>query len=210
VNGQFQYYDGHHVEDNYEGKAGGGAYTRIYQDADQSLMVGLNATWMRFTQNQSYVTYGQGGYFSPQQYVILNLPLEYAGRTGAFTYDLKGSIGMQHYRENAVAYFPLDSGMQASASSNMNYLNANSTAALDPNAVYPGQSKTGVAYSLFANGEYRLAPQLTVGALASFGNAYEYREWVAAVYVRYSFTPQSGQQPFPPKPFTSPYLSNTD
>ncbi|MFP6561884.1 cellulose synthase subunit BcsC-related outer membrane protein [Paraburkholderia sp. B3] len=209
VNGQFQYYDGHHVEDNYEGKAGGGAYTRLYQDADQSLMVGLNATWMRFSQNQSYVTYGQGGYFSPQQYVILNLPLEYAGRTGAFTYDLKGSIGVQHYRENAVAYFPLDPTMENNAASTMNADNSASNP-LDANAVYPGQSKTGVAYSLFANGEYRLAPQLTVGALASFGNAYEYREWIAAVYLRYSFTPQSGQQPFPPKPFMSPYLTNTD
>ncbi len=209
VNGQFQYYDGHHVESNYEGKAGGGAYTRLYQDADQSLMVGLNTTWMSFSQNQSYVTYGQGGYFSPQQYVILNLPLEYAGRTGAFTYDLKGSIGVQHYRENAVAYFPLDSSLQGSASLYMNALNS-SLNPLDANATYPGQSKTGVAYSLFANGEYRLAPQVTVGALASLGNAYEYREWIAAVYVRYSFTPQSGQQPFPPKPFTSPYLTNTD
>jgi cellulose synthase operon protein C len=207
VNGQFQYYDGHHVESNYEGKAGGGAYTRLYQDADQSLMVGFNTTWMTFDKNQSYVTYGQGGYFSPQQYVILNLPLEYAGRTGAFTYDLKGSIGVQHYRENAVAYFPLDPNLQNQASLNMD---AQTSVSLDPNAIYPGQSKTGFAYSLFAHGEYQLAPQLAVGAMASLGNAYQYREWIAAVYLRYSFTPQSGLQPFPPKTFTSPFLANTD
>lgn len=211
VNGQFLYYDGHHVETNYEGKAGGGAYTRLYQDADQTLMVGMNATWMTFDKNQSYVTYGQGGYFSPQQYVILNLPLEYAGRTGAFTYDLKGSIGVQHYRLDAVPYFPLDlNSLQASAASNMNAVNASSSVSLDPNAVYPGQSKTGVAYSLYASGEYQLAPQLAVGAMASLGNAYQYREWIAAVYLRYSFSPQSGLQPFPPKTFTSPYLANTD
>ncbi|WP_322016162.1 cellulose synthase subunit BcsC-related outer membrane protein [Paraburkholderia sp. J12] len=210
ANLQFQYYDGHHVVSNYEVKGGGGAYTRLYQDADQSLMVGLNTTVMSYDKNQSYVTYGQGGYFSPQEYVILNLPLEYAGRTGAFTYDLKGSIGVQHYRQDAVPYFPLDNTLQASASGNMDTVNAQKTVSLDPNAIYPGQSKTGLAYSLYASGEYQLAPQLAVGAMASLGNAYQYREWIAAVYVRYSFTPQSGLQPFPPRTLTSPYLANSD
>ncbi|MDR5748214.1 cellulose synthase subunit BcsC-related outer membrane protein, partial [Caballeronia sp. LZ029] len=78
----------------------------------------------------------------------------------------------------------------------------------DANAVYPGQSKTGVSYSLSATGEYQLAPQLAVGATASFGNAYQYREWLAAVYVRYTFSNRGGVQPvFPPQAFSSPYLS---
>jgi cellulose synthase operon protein C len=205
VNGQFQYYDGHHVQTNYEGKGGGGAYTRLYTDADQTLMAGMNVTWMTFSKNQSYFTYGQGGYFSPQQFVILNFPIEYSGRDGAFTYDVKGSIGVQHYREDAVPYFPLDPGRQGSAAANMNSV---TTATLDANAVYPGLSKSGFAYSLSASGEYQLAPQLAVGAMASLGNAYQYREWLAAVYVRYSFSPQYGLQPFPPKTFTSPYLAN--
>ena len=205
VNGQFQYYDGHHVQSNYEGKGGGGAYTRLYKDADQTLMAGMNVTWMTFSKNQSYFTYGQGGYFSPQQYVILNFPLEYAGREGAFTYYVKGSIGVQHYREDAVPYFPLDPGRQVNAAINMNGVTSST---LDANAIYPGQSKTGFSYSIFANGEYQLAPQLAVGAMASLGNAYQYREWLAAVYVRYSFSPQYGLQPFPPKTFTSPYLAN--
>nr|WP_246025060.1 cellulose synthase subunit BcsC-related outer membrane protein [Paraburkholderia dinghuensis] len=205
VNGQFQYYEGHHVESNYEGKGGGGAYTHLYKDADQTLIAGMNVTWMSFSKNQSYFTYGQGGYFSPQQFVILNFPIEYAGRYGLFTYDVKGSIGVQHYREDAVPYFPLDPGRQATAAANMNSV---TTSTLDANAVYPGLSKTGFAYSLLASGEYQLAPQLAVGAMASLGNAYQYREWLAAVYVRYSFSPQYGLQPFPPKTFTSPYLAN--
>lgn len=141
---------------------------------------------------------------SPQQYVMLNLPIEYMGRNGAFTYDLKGSIGVQHYRQDSSKYFPLDGAAQAQAASNMNGI---TTPAVDANAVYPGQSKTGVSYSVNATGEYQLAPQLAFGATASLGNAYQYREWVAAVYVRYSLTRQSGLQPFPPSAFTSPYLS---
>jgi len=210
VNGEFNYYDGHHVERNYSGKGGGGAYTRFYQDANQTFTAGINATWMRFSSNQSYFTYGQGGYFSPQQYVILNLPVDYSGRTGAFTYQLNGSIGVQHYRENAVPYFPLDPLLQSSAAANAATIASATPVTLDQGAVYPGQSKTGIAYSIAGRGEYQLASQLAVGAAASFGNAYQYREWVAAVYLRYSFTPQVGLQLFPPKVFTSPYLASPD
>ncbi|MGA7782895.1 MAG: cellulose synthase subunit BcsC-related outer membrane protein [Paraburkholderia sp.] len=206
ANASYQYYMGDHVESNDAVKGGGGVYTRLLKSADQTLTVGLNTTLMGYNKNLSYFTYGQGGYFSPQQYVILNLPVELTGRDGAFTYDLKGSIGVQHYREDASNYFPLDPRLQGSAAGNAATAIANGQS-VDSGAVYPGQSKTGVSYSFNAVGEYQLAPQLAVGATASLGNAYQYREWLAAVYVRYSFTKQSGLQPFPPTPLASPYVS---
>ncbi|WP_277185072.1 cellulose synthase subunit BcsC-related outer membrane protein [Caballeronia sp. BR00000012568055] len=200
VNASYQFLDGKNVATNNAVKGGGGIYTRILKDADQTLTVGANTTLMHYDKNLSYFTYGQGGYFSPQQYVILNFPVEYAGRTGLFTYDLKGSIGVQHYRQDASNYFPTESGYQQ--------FYASLNLAPDAKAVYPSQSKTGVSYSLSATGEYQLAPQLAFGATASFGNAYQYREWLAAVYVRYSFTRSAGAQPiFPPQAFSSPYLS---
>jgi hypothetical protein len=165
----------------------------------------VNTTLMGYNKNLSYFTYGQGGYFSPQQYVILNLPIEWTGRNGAFTYDVKGSIGVQHYREDASNYFPLNDGSnrQSTAANNADSIGTS----VQSGAQYPGQSKTGVSYSLSAVGEYQLAPQLAFGATASLGNAYEYREWLAAVYVRYSFSKQTGLQPFPPTPLVSPYVS---
>ncbi|NIF80610.1 tetratricopeptide repeat protein [Paraburkholderia sp. Cy-641] len=202
VNAGYQYYSGNNVPSNNAIKGGGGVYTRLLKDADQTLTVGVNTTLMGYNRNLSYFTYGQGGYFSPQQYVILNLPVEWTGREGLFTYDVKGSIGVQHYRQDASNYFPTDPTRQATAAAF-----ANSLGNLDSNAVYPGQSKTGVSYSISAVGEYQLAPQLAFGATASLGNAYEYREWLAAVYVRYSFSKQTGLQPFPPTPLTSQYLS---
>ncbi|MGF6414923.1 cellulose synthase subunit BcsC-related outer membrane protein [Paraburkholderia sp. MM5482-R1] len=203
VNASYQHYMGTNVPSNNAIKGGGGVYTRLVKDADQTLTVGVNTTIMGYNRNLSYFTYGQGGYFSPQQYVILNLPVEWSGRTGLFTYDVKGSIGVQHYREDASNYFPLNDGStrQGDAAAAAQSLGNGLT------AVYPGQSKTGVSYSISGVGEYQLAPQLAVGATASLGNAYEYREWLAAVYVRYSFNKQTGLQPFPPVPLTSQYLS---
>ncbi|NMM01352.1 tetratricopeptide repeat protein [Paraburkholderia sp. RP-4-7] len=203
VNAAYQHYMGDHVASNNAIKGGGGVYTRLLKDADQTLTIGVNTTLMSYNNNLSYFTYGQGGYFSPQQYMILNLPVEWTGRNGAFTYDVKGSIGVQHYRQDPSNYFPLDPGLQSNAAAEAKFIGTG----VDSGAVYPGQSKTGVSYSLSAVGEYQLAPQLAFGATASLGNAYEYREWLAAVYVRYSFSKQTGLQPFPPTPLSSPYLS---
>ena len=206
VNGQFQYLTGDNVPDNTGGKGGGGFYTRIVKSTDMTFTAGVNTTIMGYSKNQSYFTYGQGGYFSPQLYVILNFPLELTGRNGLFTYDLKGSIGAQHFRESTASYFPTRSDLQSNAASG----NTNISSPADAGGVYAGFSKTGFAYSVSANGEYQLAPQLAVGAIASLGNAYQYREWVAAVYVRYAFTKQGGIPAFPPSPLSSPYLPLTN
>ncbi|MFM0552160.1 cellulose synthase subunit BcsC-related outer membrane protein [Paraburkholderia sediminicola] len=205
VNAAVQYYKGDNVQGNVAVKGGGGVYTRLLKDADQTFTIGVNTTVMGYNKNLSYFTYGQGGYFSPQEYVILNLPIEWTGRNGAFTYDLKGSIGVQHYRQDASNYFPLNDGSNRQGSAVQNA--AQFGTSVQSNAQYPSQSKTGVSYSLSAVGEYQLAPQLAFGATASLGNAYEYREYLAAVYVRYSFSKQTGLQPFPPTPLVSPYLS---
>jgi len=197
VNAAFQYYDGQNVASNTAEKGGGGFYTRLFQDGNTTLTAGVNTTLMHYDKNLSYFTYGQGGYFSPQQYMILNLPVEYMGRNGPFTYDLKGSIGVQHYRQDASDYFPTTGNIQPGSSGTTG-------------GVYSSSTKTGLSYSFSATGEYQLAPQLTVGATASLGNAYQYREYLAAVYVRYSFTKQVGALPFPPAPLSSPYLSLTN
>ncbi|OLL28955.1 cellulose synthase [Burkholderia sp. SRS-W-2-2016] len=202
VNASYQHYMGTNVQSNNAIKGGGGVYTRLLKDADQTLTIGVNTTLMGYNRNLSYFTYGQGGYFSPQQYVILNLPVEWSGRAGLFTYDVKGSIGVQHYREDPSNYFPTDPTRQSNA-----VLATQNVSGVQADQVYPGQSKTGVSYSLSATGEYQLAPQLAFGATASLGNAYQYREWLAAVYVRYSFSKQTGLQPFPPVPLQSQYLS---
>ncbi|MDQ7978967.1 cellulose synthase subunit BcsC-related outer membrane protein [Paraburkholderia sp. SARCC-3016] len=200
LNGEFQYLEGHNVKSNTAGKGGGGFYTRLYKDEDQTFTAGVNTTVMHYANNLSFFTLGQGGYFSPQQYVILNIPIRWTGRNGRFAYDFGGSVGVQHYRQDSSPYYPTNAQQQASA--------ASQNLAPDPGAVYPAQSHTGVSYSVDAVGEYQLAPQLTVGASASFGNAYEYREFVGAVYVRYAFTKQSSYlTTFPPTPLTSPYLS---
>ncbi|CAM2157188.1 cellulose synthase operon protein C [Pararobbsia alpina] len=199
VYGSYSYLQGDNVENNTRAEGGGGFYTHLINGFDETLTAGVNAMVMGYGKNLGGFTFGQGGYFSPQTYVALNLPVDYYGRDGNLAYRVNGSIGVQHFRENSEPYFPSNSGYQTAAAN----AGANENPALT--ATLPGQSKTGIRYNLLGVLEYQLAPQLFVGGVGGVDNATDYRQWYASVYMRYAFTRQSGAQLLPPTPLVSQY-----
>ncbi|MDR3381158.1 cellulose synthase subunit BcsC-related outer membrane protein [Cupriavidus basilensis] len=173
---------GHDVKRNTRWEGGGGFYLRLIDSTEQRLMSGVNFTSMGYADNLRYFTFGQGGYFSPQTYFAVTVPLSLAGRSGRLAYNVRGALGMQAFREDATDYFPTDRAAQSAAG----------------NLVYPGQSKTGLAYNLVGSMEYQAAQQLFVGGMLGIDNARDYRQWYAGVYVRYALQRQTGLIAFPP------------
>lgn len=188
---------GHDVKRNTRWEGGGGFYLRVIDSPDQRLMSGVNFTSMGYADNLRYFTFGQGGYFSPQTYFAVTVPLSLTGRTGRLAYNVRGALGMQAFREDDSNYFPTDAAAQSAANAAVATANSkgltNST-----NAVYSGQSKTGLAYNLVGSVEYQAAQQLYVGGLLGIDNARDYRQWYAGVYVRYALQRQTGLIAFPP------------
>jgi hypothetical protein len=54
------------VASNTSANANAGVYLRPWHDDFRQLQTGLSVSWMDFSKNLSYFTYGQGGYFSPR------------------------------------------------------------------------------------------------------------------------------------------------
>lgn len=181
---------GHNVQDNTRAEYGAGVYWRLIKQTDATLTAGLALSGMAYDKNLGYYTFGQGGYFSPQQFVSVGIPVEWAQRSGRLSYQLKGSLGVQHLRQDASDYFPTDASQQAAAA-----------------AVYGGQSKTGVGYGLSAALEYQLEPQWFLGGRLGIDNARDYRQYAGSLYVRYAFRPHEGPQVMPVNPVRSPYGS---
>jgi tetratricopeptide (TPR) repeat protein len=200
--GSYGYLSGDHVASNTRGEGGGGIYTRLLKDPDRELMAGVNVDVFGYNKNLSYFTYGQGGYFSPQQYISLSVPVSWSARTGRFSYQVKGALGIQHFREDDSPYFPTDANMQAAA------VTAAAGSTTQTNPVYAGQSKTGLGYNFQVAGEYQLGPQIFAGATAGIDNARDYSQWFGGLYVRYAFEKMTGSMAMPPKPLHSPYLAN--
>ncbi len=143
----------------------------------------------RVDKNLSGHTYGQGGYFSPQDYVDLGFPVHWSGRSAGrkVNWSVDASVGVQHFRSDDSTYFPTSAQLQQDA-----YAAASLAALLGlvdsyTAPVYAGQSKTGVSYNLAGAAGWQLAPQLFLGGRLIFNNnnARDYNQFSTNLYVRF-------------------------
>ncbi|CAG2151228.1 cellulose biosynthesis protein BcsC [Cupriavidus plantarum] len=197
--GGYSVLTGHDVERNNKWEGGGGFYMRLIDDEAQRLTSGINFTSMGYSENLRYFTVGHGGYFSPQTYFAVTVPLALSGRSGRVAYHVRGALGVQAFREDDADYFPTDAARQADANRAVQQANQQNLTN-QTSAVYAGQSKTGLAYNLVGSVEYQAAQQLFVGGTLGIDNARDYRQWYAGVYVRYALQKQNGAIAFPPVP----------
>lgn len=196
---------GTRVRSNARAELGGGMYWHVHRTSNADLTAGLSFSGLSYQRNLRYFTVGHGGYFSPQQFVSFGLPVEWVQRNGRLSYQLKGSVGVQYFKEDAAPYFPNSPSRQAAA-----VLAASDALAFGETgatAIYPGQSRTGLGYNLGAAMEYQMHPQVFLGGHLALNNARNYREFAGGLYVRYAFQPYNGLQVFPVNPLRSPYAN---
>lgn len=202
--GSWHTLQGQNVVTNSRIEGGFGAYANLWRTSDSELTTGLNVTGISYDKNLRYFTYGHGGYFSPQRFFSVSVPLQWSQRSGRLSYQVRGSLGVQNFREDDAPYFPSSSSLQARAQAAMASALADELTT-NGSAVYPGQSKTGLGYSLSAALEYQMAPQLFLGGSLATDNASDYDQWAAGVYLRYMFTPSTRPMQMPLSPYGSPY-----
>jgi hypothetical protein len=180
---------GHNVESNTRLELGGGAYKYLKNSPDSTLTVGLGGMVLGYENNENFFTYGHGGYFSPQTYFSVGVPVTWAQRNDRFTYQLKGSVGIQYFQQDGVDYFPTDKALQASDGRR-----------------FAEQSKNGLGYNVEAAGEYKFGNKLFVGGAFGLNNASDYRQYNVGMYIRYMFEDMTGgRMALPVSPFRSPY-----
>ena len=195
---------GHDVASNTRADANLGVYRNLIKTKDETLTLGVNAASMFYNKNLSNYTFGQGGYFSPQQYYALTLPLNWSQRRGDFSYRLSGSVGLQTFSQNASDYFPNNGDLQAAANAVMARALATGGGGSGV-ASFPATNSTGMVYNLTAAGEYQLNRYAFLGGLVQLDNASNYQQWGAGLYLRFSFYPRQGPVSLPLSPYVSPY-----
>jgi tetratricopeptide (TPR) repeat protein len=166
------YLEGDHVQSNYMVDAGGGAYWRFFRTDTGALKVGANLQGQAYQRNLDFYTYGQGGYWSPQEAVEATIPVEYSGTWDRLTYSVGGQIGFMNFHESNSPYFPLDPNLQALAT---------------PYSYYPSQTVTTALYGFTAKAEYPITPLLVLGASFSADNSHDYNEQSLMVYLKKKF-----------------------
>ncbi|MBP2168906.1 thioredoxin-like negative regulator of GroEL [Erwinia toletana] len=171
-------YLGENVTSNKSLVANAGAYVRPFHFEDRELKTGISMSWMDFSKNLSYYSYGQGGYFSPQDYVSVSFPVEYSQKYDDMNVRIGGSVGYQSYSQDRSAYFPNNPDWQ-------NQLETAVTNGYATEAYYSGGSKNGIGYNLHAGADYKVNKDVTVGGQLGYDTFGDYNESTAKLYFRY-------------------------
>ncbi len=191
---------GENVANNSRRSAMGGYYYNLIQRADERLQTGLTLMYWGYDKDLSEFTLGQGGYYSPQHYYSLGIPLDYAWRNADWSVRLEGSLGWAYATTQASELYPLEGA-------GANWLSSVQQAgfsAEDVNQVKPAGSTSGANIRLQGLVERRLSDHLVLGGGLAWQHSEDYAPSRALLYLRYTFDPWQGNLPLPLEPI-SPY-----
>ncbi|WP_226099804.1 cellulose biosynthesis protein BcsC [Dickeya oryzae] len=171
-------YLGDNVKSNTGVMANAGAYIRPFHDRDRELKTGISLSWMNFANNLGYYSFGQGGYFSPQDYVSVSFPVEWSQKYDDLNVRAGVSVGYQSYSRDRSDYFPNNPDWQRA-------LEGAELLGLAKESHYAGDSKSGIGYNVHVGADYRVTKDVTVGGQMGYDTFGNYNETTAQLYFRY-------------------------
>ncbi|HEY1213642.1 MAG TPA: cellulose synthase subunit BcsC-related outer membrane protein, partial [Bryobacteraceae bacterium] len=151
-----------------------GNYEEVVRRGHGSLTLGTNFSAMHYDKNLRYFTLGQGGYFSPQQYFLFDVPFHWSGTYGRrLQYSAGGSLGVQRFQEDSSPFYPNSPRLQAQSGES-----------------YAALRCVGANFSLDGQALYQLAPQWIAGTFFSANNARNYASIAGGFFVKFTFEPK--------------------
>ncbi|WP_211278751.1 cellulose synthase subunit BcsC-related outer membrane protein, partial [Pantoea deleyi] len=174
---------GKNVADNSRERLMGGYYYKLINSDNRRATVGLNTMLWHYQKDLSDYTFGQGGYYSPQQYLSFSVPVTWRQRTENWSFDLGGSLSWSHSATHAQQRYPVNPGF---------------TLASNPSSA--SSTGGGVGYTLQAVVERRLTSDWFIGAGVDIQQAKDYTPSHGLLYVRYAAGGWEGDLDMPPQP----------
>ena len=178
---------GKNVADNRRERLMAGYYYKLINADNRRATIGLNSMLWHYQKDLSDYAFGQGGYYSPQQYFSLAVPLAYRQRRENWSFDVGGSVSWSRSKTRAQQRYPVYPGFQTMA-----------------NGFSEESSGSGFGYTLRAAVERRLTAHWTLGLAVDIQQAKDYTPSHGLIYARYSLAGWEGDLDLPPQPLT-PY-----
>ena len=182
---------GRNVEDNSRFQLRLSMDRDLYVKPGRLLNVGLALAAWHYEKDLSEFTWGNGGYYSPQRYFSLSLPVEWSGRDGPMTWQLRGAVSASRSSSDESAYFPTNPLLQAQAQASL-------TGGQAP--FYAGSASSGSGFSLRGALEYQVTPQTALGAQLEVDRSAYYSPNNLLLYARYQFGPGAAPLANRPRP----------
>ncbi len=173
-----QYITGYQVETNNRLDGSGGAYWRVKTLPEYgNLSIGVNFFGMHCAPNEMAYTYGMGGYFSPAESFLANVPFTWSAHYMArWHYEILGGFGVQAFQPDETSLFPLAAQKASEVAMN--------------NASLPALTSVGPNYNLRGTMAYQISPHWFAGGFLSANNSRNYASVSAGFSIHYMFRSQ--------------------
>lgn len=185
---------GKNVEDNWRVRWMTGYYYKLINQNNERLTVGVSNMLWHYDKDLSGYSLGQGGYYSPQEYVSFALPVNWRKRTENWSWELGGSVSWSHSKTKDVMRYPLQGLIPDNEPGRYT----------DKGVMETGSSSSGTGYTARAIVERRVTSNWFVGLGVDIQEAKDYTPSHALLYVRYSAAAWQGDMDLPPEPLV-PY-----
>ncbi len=177
--GGYSVFTGQNVARNQRFEAGAGLQYTVWRLPDEELTAGLDMIYFGFRNNQRLFSWGNGGYFSPQSYFAVNIPVDWRARSGNLAWRLGATVGYQNFREDAANIFTnaqLQTQLEAGLSGDTTL-----------RSVQAARAQAGVVGGLRGDVEYAVTPALRIGGLLRYERTGNWEEFRGLVFARYRF-----------------------
>ncbi len=181
---------GDNVASNNRLTAMAGYYYKLVDRPDERVRTGLTLIHFGYEKDLSGHTLGQGGYWSPQNYNSISVPISYGWRNKDWSVLLESSVGWSVSQSSRSRDYPLASLRDKVAAIDSELANQTSE----------GSTSHGLSYRLQGLFERRLSDHLVLGGGLSLLQSDEYAPSRAMLYLRYSFASWRGDLALPVEP----------
>jgi len=187
---------GENVAENQRTRAMAGYYHRVVERADERVRVGLTLMHWRHDKDLGGYSLGQGGYYSPQRYTSVGVPVSYAWRNYDWSLLLEGSVSWSQAHSGSSRLYP-------DAHINHKVL-AQYDVDSNIDAMSEASDSSGLGYRLRGLFERRLSDRWVLGGGFDWQHSDDYAPSHGMVYLRYLFEPWRGNLALPVTPL-EPY-----
>jgi len=168
----------------------------VVERADERVRVGLTLMHWRHDKDLGGYSLGQGGYYSPQRYTSVGVPVSYAWRNYDWSLLLEGSVSWSQAHSGSSRLYP-------DAHVNRRVL-AQYDVDANIDAMSEASDSSGLGYRLRGLFERRLSDRWVLGGGFDWQHSDDYAPSHAMLYLRYLFEPWRGNLALPVTPL-EPY-----
>lgn len=178
---QYHKITGENIQDNNKFMGQIGTYWTVWKDPNNisNVDLGLNSLYMSYKSFQDELTLGHGGYFSPQSYSSISLPITVYGRYKGWSYSVRLSGSYSISKIDDAPYYPNDPDLQLRAEAQQ--------ITTDISPVYAGERSNSTSYGISSVVEKRVTDHWSIGAKIQIQRSPFYNPSNIGLYMKYDF-----------------------